>query len=116
MDPLGICDQASSYFDQNSPEASQRTSQHIGTLTGELETCDWDQLHKNYAQAMEEHGATESELRARISKLLEVVQVVLVVWFMTDLAQVFMTWSQTTVVRDETRALKRLELIGHVFY
>ncbi|KAK1141929.1 hypothetical protein N8T08_008342 [Aspergillus melleus] len=61
--------------------------------TEELESLDWEQLHQNFAHAMEEHGQTEDELRARISKLLEI----------------FMAWSQITVVRDEARALKRFK-------
>ncbi|UDD65360.1 hypothetical protein AFCA_012543 [Aspergillus flavus] len=58
-----------------------------------LKDYDWGRLQEHYANAMEKHGTAEEDLRAQISKLLEV----------------FMAWSQTTVVRDEARALKRFD-------
>ncbi|KAE8314105.1 hypothetical protein RU639_005333 [Aspergillus parasiticus] len=58
-----------------------------------LKDYDWGRLQEHYANAMEKHGTAEEDLRAQISKLLEV----------------FMAWSQTTVVRDEARALKRFK-------
>lgn len=64
---------------QDSPHITQRLSEYIvpcdtNMSAAELETFNWEQLHKNYVHAMEEHGAIETDLRARISKLLEVVQ------------------------------------------
>ncbi|PLB44693.1 hypothetical protein P170DRAFT_479246 [Aspergillus steynii IBT 23096] len=97
--PGGMHDPNPSGSDQDYPPASQRRSQQyavpkdLSMSTGELGTFDWEQLHKSYVHAMEEHGAIETELRARIAKLLEI----------------FTAWSQTTVVRDETRALKRFK-------
>ncbi|OJJ88909.1 uncharacterized protein ASPGLDRAFT_116755 [Aspergillus glaucus CBS 516.65] len=80
--------------------ASQNSSagQHVDSqqqkqqLTEELRDSDWEQLEEKYAKAMEEHGKSEEELQAQVAKLLEV----------------FVAWSQTTVLRDEDRALKRL--------
>ncbi|KAB8257552.1 hypothetical protein BDV32DRAFT_127340 [Aspergillus pseudonomiae] len=59
----------------------------------DLKNYDWGHLQEHYANAMEKHGRAEEDLRAQISKLLEV----------------FMAWSQTTVIRDEARALKRFK-------
>ncbi|OGM39954.1 hypothetical protein ABOM_011261 [Aspergillus bombycis] len=59
----------------------------------DLTNHDWERLQEAYTNAMEKHGTAEEDLRAQISKLLEV----------------FMAWSQTTVVRDEARALKRFK-------
>ncbi|KAE8147561.1 hypothetical protein BDV25DRAFT_30525 [Aspergillus avenaceus] len=65
----------------------------------ELKSCSWELLQEQFACAMEKHGNAEEDLRGQISKLLEV----------------FMGWSQTTVVRDEMRASKRFKTqIQHV--
>ncbi|KAJ5972635.1 uncharacterized protein N7479_002553 [Penicillium vulpinum] len=65
----------------------------VSGLTQGLENCDWEQLQGKYADAMEEHGRVEENLRIETAKLLEV----------------FMAWSQTTVSQDENRALKRFD-------
>ncbi|KAJ5504708.1 hypothetical protein N7463_007582 [Penicillium fimorum] len=65
----------------------------VSELTQGLEDCDWEQLQGKYADAMEEHGRVEENLRVETAKLLEV----------------FMAWSQTTVSQDENRALKRFK-------
>lgn len=59
----------------------------------DLQDYDWEHLQETYTKTMEKHGTVEEDLRAQISRLLEV----------------FMAWSQTTVVRDEIRALKRFK-------
>ncbi|KAJ5478534.1 hypothetical protein N7530_004043 [Penicillium desertorum] len=65
----------------------------VSGLTQGLEDCNWEQLQGKYADAMEEHGRVEENLRVETAKLLEV----------------FMAWSQTTVSQDENRALKRFK-------
>lgn len=45
----------------------------VARLTKGLGDCDWDQLQERYAEAMEEHGQVEENLRAETAKLLEVV-------------------------------------------
>ncbi|CAG8901863.1 unnamed protein product [Penicillium egyptiacum] len=67
----------------------------VSGLTQGLEDCNWEQLQGKYADAMEEHGRVEENLRVETAKLLEV----------------FMAWSQTTVSQDENRALKRFDQI-----
>ncbi|KAE8320847.1 hypothetical protein BDV39DRAFT_187072 [Aspergillus sergii] len=37
-----------------------------------LKDYDWSRLQEHYANAMEKHGTAEEDLRAQISKLLEV--------------------------------------------
>ncbi|KAJ5099108.1 hypothetical protein N7532_006109 [Penicillium argentinense] len=63
----------------------------VTRLTQGLAECDWDQLQEKYTNAMDEHSRVEEELRAETARLLEV----------------FTAWSQTTVLQDEKRALKR---------
>ncbi|KAJ5358591.1 uncharacterized protein N7496_011004 [Penicillium cataractarum] len=65
----------------------------VNRLTRGLEDCDWDQLQEKYTDAMDEHSRVEDDLRAETAKLLEV----------------FTAWSQTTVLQDEKRALKRFK-------
>ncbi|KAF3403663.1 hypothetical protein F1880_009454 [Penicillium rolfsii] len=65
----------------------------VTRLTQGLEDCDWDQLQEKYTDAMDEHSRVEDDLRAETAKLLEV----------------FTAWSQTTVLQDEKRALKRFK-------
>ncbi|KAJ5204091.1 uncharacterized protein N7498_004970 [Penicillium cinerascens] len=65
----------------------------VALLTQGLEECDWEQLQKKYADAMDEHSRVEEDLRIETAKLLEI----------------FTAWSQTTVLQDEQRALKRHE-------
>ncbi|KAJ5180389.1 hypothetical protein N7492_003599 [Penicillium capsulatum] len=65
----------------------------VSRLTQGLEQYDWDQLQEKYADAMDEHSRVEEDLRAETTKLLEA----------------FSAWSQTTVLQDEQRALKRFK-------
>jgi hypothetical protein len=44
----------------------------VSGLTQGLEDCDWEQLQGKYADAMEEHGRVEENLRVETAKLLEV--------------------------------------------
>lgn len=44
----------------------------VSHLTKGLEDCDWEQLQDKYADAMEEHGQVEENLRVETAKLLEV--------------------------------------------
>ena len=41
-------------------------------LTQGLEGCNWEQLQEKYADAMEEHGRVEENIRVETAKLLEV--------------------------------------------
>ncbi|KAJ5902423.1 hypothetical protein N7495_002951 [Penicillium taxi] len=65
----------------------------VAQLTQGIELCNWDQLQNKYADAMDEHSRVEEELRAQTKQLLEA----------------FTAWSQTTVLQDEDRALKRFK-------
>ncbi|CAI7579657.1 unnamed protein product [Penicillium manginii] len=65
----------------------------VARLTQGLAECDWEQLQEKYTDAMDEHSRVEEELRAETARLLEV----------------FTTWSQTTILQDEGRALKRFK-------
>ncbi|PYH46689.1 uncharacterized protein BP01DRAFT_293565 [Aspergillus saccharolyticus JOP 1030-1] len=58
-----------------------------------LNAHDWDELENKYYRAMEKHKEAEVVLQNHTSELLEI----------------FMVWSQTTIRRDETRALKRFK-------
>jgi hypothetical protein len=44
----------------------------VSGLTQGLEDCNWEQLQGKYADAMEEHGRVEENLRVETAKLLEV--------------------------------------------
>jgi hypothetical protein len=46
--------------------------QIVSQLTQGLENCDWEQLQGKYADAIEEHGRVEENLRVETAKLLEV--------------------------------------------
>ncbi|KAJ6013271.1 hypothetical protein N7540_007862 [Penicillium herquei] len=63
----------------------------LARLTQGLEQYDWDQLQEKYTDAMDEHSRVEEDLRAQTTNLLEA----------------FTAWSQTAVLQDEQRALKR---------
>ncbi|OQD79461.1 hypothetical protein PENANT_c050G09947 [Penicillium antarcticum] len=65
----------------------------VSQLTQGIEDCEWEQLKIKYFDSMEEHGRVEETLRLETAKLLEV----------------FMAWSETTVLQDESRALKRFK-------
>ncbi|CEO58533.1 hypothetical protein PMG11_03250 [Penicillium brasilianum] len=75
------------------PSPSDAEFTIVNRLTQRLEDCDWDQLQEKYTDAMDEHSHVEDDLRAETAKLLEV----------------FSAWSQTTVLQDEKRALKRFK-------
>ncbi|KAJ5333264.1 uncharacterized protein N7506_007047 [Penicillium brevicompactum] len=77
----------------SAPAAARDEYPFVSHLTDGLEDCDWDQLQDKYADAMEQHGRVEENLRLETAKLMEV----------------FMAWSQTTVSQDESRALKRFK-------
>ncbi|KAI2791552.1 hypothetical protein POX_c04413 [Penicillium oxalicum] len=62
-------------------------------LTQGLEDCSWEELQEKYMEAMDEHSRVEDNLRVETAKLLEV----------------FTIWSQTTILQDEKRALKRFK-------
>ncbi|KAL4996509.1 hypothetical protein BDV10DRAFT_109678 [Aspergillus recurvatus] len=66
-------------------------------LKGSIQDFDWSQLESSYIHMMEQHEKSEEELRDHITKML----------------QVFTAWSQTTVVHDESRALKRFRTQMH---
>ncbi|BCR90831.1 uncharacterized protein ACHE_60717A [Aspergillus chevalieri] len=90
----GTISRNDSYSSKLAPQDS--SAGHMNSqqqLTEKLRDCDWEQLEEKYAKAMEEHGKSEEELRAQVAKLLEI----------------FVAWSQTTVLRDEDRALKRFK-------
>ncbi|KAL6239418.1 hypothetical protein BDW75DRAFT_236604 [Aspergillus navahoensis] len=78
---------------EQQPVASENESQ----LKDNIRDFDWSQLESSYMQMMEQHEKSEEELRGHITKLL----------------QVFTAWSQTTVVHDESRALKRFRTQMH---
>ncbi|PYH77841.1 hypothetical protein BO82DRAFT_292733 [Aspergillus uvarum CBS 121591] len=63
-----------------------------------LGTYDWKELENRYYKVMEQHKEAEDALQNHISRMLEVI---------------FMAWSQTTITRDETRALKRFKTQMH---
>ncbi|KAJ5716787.1 hypothetical protein N7488_002433 [Penicillium malachiteum] len=65
----------------------------LARLTQGLEQHDWDQLQEKYTDAMDEHSRVEEDLRAQTANLLEA----------------FTAWSQTAVLQDEQRALKRFK-------
>lgn len=44
----------------------------VSRLTQGLEDCNWEQLQGKYADAMEEHGRVEENVRVETAKLLEV--------------------------------------------
>ncbi|KKK12643.1 hypothetical protein ARAM_002273 [Aspergillus rambellii] len=66
-------------------------------LKEDIKDYDWNELQSQYMIMMEKHGKGEEELRDHIATLL----------------QIFTAWSQTTVVHDETRALKRFRTQMH---
>ncbi|KAJ5554488.1 hypothetical protein N7513_004447 [Penicillium frequentans] len=63
----------------------------VARLTQGVDHCDWDQLQEKYTDAMDEHSRVEEDLRAQTTKLLDI----------------FTAWSQTAMLQDEQRALKR---------
>ncbi|BCS03852.1 uncharacterized protein AKAW2_70730A [Aspergillus luchuensis] len=74
-------------------ESLQTLQQYMSPPSGNLMDYDWDQLQEEYIASMEKHENAERDLRNRVAKLLEI----------------FMAWSETTVMRDEIRALKRFK-------
>ncbi|KAJ5806161.1 uncharacterized protein N7503_003763 [Penicillium pulvis] len=65
----------------------------VARLTQGVDHCDWDQLQEKYTDAMDEHSRVEEDLRAQTTKLLDI----------------FTAWSQTAMLQDEQRALKRFK-------
>ncbi|KAJ5986845.1 hypothetical protein N7451_011210 [Penicillium sp. IBT 35674x] len=65
----------------------------VARLTEGVDHCDWDQLQEKYTDAMDEHSRVEEDLRAQTTKLLDI----------------FTAWSQTAMLQDEQRALKRFK-------
>ncbi|OJI84282.1 hypothetical protein ASPTUDRAFT_56207 [Aspergillus tubingensis CBS 134.48] len=74
-------------------ESLKTLQQYMSPPSGNLMDYDWDQLQEEYITSMEKHENAERDLRNRVAKLLEI----------------FMAWSETTVMRDEVRALKRFK-------
>ncbi|PWY71483.1 hypothetical protein BO70DRAFT_365213 [Aspergillus heteromorphus CBS 117.55] len=75
------------------------TELHSQDTTKNLKDHDWNQLEEEYIDSMEKHGGAEQALCIRVSKLLEI----------------FTAWSETTITRDEIRALKRFKTqVQHV--
>ncbi|KAH1487693.1 hypothetical protein KXV92_003416 [Aspergillus fumigatus] len=62
-------------------------------LADDLSQCHWTKLQQLYSDIMKQHGNAEEELRARSLRLIEI----------------FTAWSQSAVLRDESRALKRFK-------
>ncbi|KAL4752683.1 hypothetical protein BDW72DRAFT_191844 [Aspergillus terricola var. indicus] len=78
-------------------EQSVASGDEESQLKDRIKDFDWSQLESAYIQMMEQHEKSEEELRNHITKLL----------------QIFTAWSQTTVVHDESRALKRFRTQMH---
>lgn len=55
------------------PAAMKTEIPRVLQLTHQLEDCDWEQLQERYADAMEEHGREEENLRVETARLLEVL-------------------------------------------
>lgn len=66
-------DSSSSNSAQGTDTSQPRTSVNLRQFTEDLRDCNWEQLEERYGKAMEEHGKSEEELRAQITKLLEVI-------------------------------------------
>ncbi|PWY72541.1 hypothetical protein BO94DRAFT_539222 [Aspergillus sclerotioniger CBS 115572] len=75
------------------PTKGLKSPQDTSQSSGSLRYHDWDQLQEEYIDSMEKHERAEQELRGHVSQLLEI----------------FMAWSETTITRDELRALKRFK-------
>ncbi|PGG98572.1 hypothetical protein AJ79_08825 [Helicocarpus griseus UAMH5409] len=58
-----------------------------------LRGCDWDQLQRKFGEAMDQRSQAENALQKETAELLEM----------------FISWSQTTIFRDEDRAYKRFK-------
>ncbi|KAJ5286888.1 hypothetical protein N7478_002574, partial [Penicillium angulare] len=65
----------------------------VSHLTQDLQQYDWIQLQEKYTDAMDEHSRAEENIRSETARLLEA----------------FTAWSQTAVLQDEQRALKRFK-------
>ncbi|KAJ5727108.1 hypothetical protein N7493_004928 [Penicillium malachiteum] len=86
----------------------------LARLTQGLEQYDWDKLQEKYTDAMDEHSRVEEDLRAQTTNLLDVSVIPYLLLLGTtsrglDLIplKAFTAWSQTAVLQDEQRALKR---------
>lgn len=56
----------------NESAAMKSELPRVSQLTHGLEDCDWEQLQERYADAMDEHGRVEENLRAETARLVEV--------------------------------------------
>ncbi|RHZ54657.1 hypothetical protein CDV55_102036 [Aspergillus turcosus] len=101
MDSLGgnPVKESNNYGDHESGLQQESSDEHhnvppVGQqLAEDLSQCHWAKLQQLYSDIMKQHGDAEEELRARSLKLLEI----------------FNSWSQSAVLRDESRALKRFK-------
>ncbi|GFF45460.1 hypothetical protein IFM58399_07549 [Aspergillus lentulus] len=102
MDSLGGTHAKASidYGDHGSrPDQQKSLNEHHNVpqvrrqLVEDLSQCNWTKLQQIYSDIMKQHGDAEEELRARSLRLLEI----------------FTAWSQSAVLRDESRALKRFK-------
>jgi hypothetical protein len=59
-------------LEKHAPAPFQDEYPLVSHLTQGLKDCDWEQLQDKYADAMEEHGRVEENLRVETAKLLEV--------------------------------------------
>lgn len=78
-------------------EQSVTSGDEESQLKDSIKDFDWSQLESVYIQMMEQHEKSEEELRNHITRLL----------------QILTSWSQTTVVHDESRAVKRFRTQMH---
>ncbi|PGH18503.1 hypothetical protein AJ80_04473 [Polytolypa hystricis UAMH7299] len=67
--------------------------EHLQELLMSLRSSPWEQLQERFVEEMEERSQVEMALQKDTSDLLDL----------------FMVWSQTTIFRDEDRAYKRFK-------
>ncbi|RAL07487.1 uncharacterized protein BO97DRAFT_378465 [Aspergillus homomorphus CBS 101889] len=90
--------EADSILSRQQAEVQSHAECHENILTesfsvGNMSGHGWKELQDKYVDLMEQHKKAEDALRNHTSRLLEV----------------FMAWSQTTIMRDEKRALRRFK-------
>ncbi|KAK2784699.1 hypothetical protein FQN52_008927 [Onygenales sp. PD_12] len=79
---------------ENTPaNVDDELAEEFRELAISLRECDWEELQKRFTDAMNERSQAENALQKETAELLEM----------------FIAWSQTTIVRDENRAYKRLK-------
>ncbi|RJE21877.1 hypothetical protein PHISCL_05795 [Aspergillus sclerotialis] len=79
--------------EKSSSQSAEDPLQSTSELAEEIQHYDWDQLFEKYADVMEEHARADELVRNQTAQLHEA----------------FVSWSQSTALRDETRALKRFK-------